>query len=1389
VGGVANGATATLTLTATVDAGTGGTTITNTATLTAVDQADSTSTNDSDSVDINVISSIVDLSVIKTVDDGTPHEGDTINYTIEVTNSGPGNATGVEVTDQLPSGVTYVSDTPSQGSYASGTGLWTVGGVANAASVTLVLTATVDAGTRGSTITNTAAITTVDQGDPNSSNNVNQVEIEVRPYPVDAIVVTAAQASRSLLPGASLNEVFHLELVNFSTEAETLSTVVLHNASSGPGTPAQLDEDWQDVELAGRISNRLAEQMGGSGPGPLLVSSGRFAGGEARFSNLSLAIAPDDTASLVFRGGASLVARDGDVLDITIDGPPDLVFTRAVTLSGEWPASPAGSFPVDGMAAAQITLNAVTTSSFLTGSLRNLALDLMVPANGYEDDVLERLNVVNLGTALFETDILAVEAWVDDGDAAFDPDLDRPLGGMTFTGNRWELTGLAEPVAVGGLRVFVSCDLAELATEGRTIQFALPAAPEDAIGMVSGNDGPIDVAVENPFVQSLSAADRVALTANPIAPGSARPGEVDVQLLHLILANTYAVTQTLEALHVSNLTTGGGSAAELDGEVKLLSLRADGDGNGQLGDLVDDPLIGTAFFIDGEATFTGLSWRLDAGLSGQLFVTGEIALLEAADGDVVGVEAPGAEALSFADNPSVVASWPVDSGARWTIDGMVAEQISNVGAPVATLGPNEGPALALDLLLPRNGYASDLLQGIRLENQGTAVVGDLAEVRLWQDGSNGGFDAGAGDDVDLGPMSGSQGEWSSLLSLPLAQVGTRLFVSVTASATPTDSATVQLAVPVDGITVDSGNDGPIDVAVENPNPLLLSTSALLTTLELDPSASILGQTVTASLTVRNVSGIQITDITPSPLTAMGDGTLQLLTGPLPATFSLDPSAEDSFVWTYEAMSAGEVRLSGSASGFEFGSGQPRQSLTSESNTHRVFLEAQDISLFPVESMPFAINRGQSDVVPISLTFTNEGGEGASDVEILGLRIRVEEESGGGIVPADVLSRVVVNEGTSVYLEKTSLETAGSIVELPLIQPIIVEAGAEASSQVTVSLSLDISSTTTVPNFRLTMADSTWVTASDATSGGPVEVLLQEGAYPIASGLARIVTEATELVVDGSPGGARTAGRGQDEVELLTLDLLNPDPAGLASDVRVISFGVKLVDSLGSVVGRPGDYLERIRVRDPLQQYANQSVGEDSTLTLSLTPLLSVPVNTPLALTLTGDISSTAQLGSFRLRLAAAGSFDARDANSGDPVTVTYVPDPAPVEGGLVTVEAVAESLLALGTAHLPPVLTVGVAGVEAMEVYGEDPLREAELPIRRPGQRAAGSGQLPGSGRGAARSVRDRAGDRLRPERQHGDRSAQRLPARSRGYLVDHASDRPRAGRSHDLLRDDTGRG
>ena len=70
--------------------------------------------------------------------------GDNVVFTITVSNNGPSTATGIEISDALPSGYTYVSDNGS-GTYVPGTGLWTIASIGASANEVLNITASVNA--------------------------------------------------------------------------------------------------------------------------------------------------------------------------------------------------------------------------------------------------------------------------------------------------------------------------------------------------------------------------------------------------------------------------------------------------------------------------------------------------------------------------------------------------------------------------------------------------------------------------------------------------------------------------------------------------------------------------------------------------------------------------------------------------------------------------------------------------------------------------------------------------------------------------------------------------------------------------------------------------------------------------------------------------------------------------------------------------------------------------------------------------------------------------------------------------------------------------------------------------------------------------------------------
>lgn len=88
----------------------------------------------------------VDLRLEKSVNKASAQRGDTVVYTLTVTNDSKNPATGVKITDILPPGVTLAAAAPvaQQGTYTPATGIWALGDLGAGQAATLTITVTVN---------------------------------------------------------------------------------------------------------------------------------------------------------------------------------------------------------------------------------------------------------------------------------------------------------------------------------------------------------------------------------------------------------------------------------------------------------------------------------------------------------------------------------------------------------------------------------------------------------------------------------------------------------------------------------------------------------------------------------------------------------------------------------------------------------------------------------------------------------------------------------------------------------------------------------------------------------------------------------------------------------------------------------------------------------------------------------------------------------------------------------------------------------------------------------------------------------------------------------------------------------------------------------------------
>lgn len=223
VGDLANGTTETLEITAEV-LSTGN--YTNTAELTNVaeNDVDSSPNNNNESEDDQqtiepVVIPVADLQLRKSVNVLSPYIGQEVIFTINITNLGPSDATGVEVMDLLPDGYTYTSHGSTAGIYNDNTGMWVLNGdLADTSTETLSIVARVN---NTGDYFNVTEVFASDQYDPNSiPNNSNVFEND------------QDSAGTTPVPSADLN--LDVSVDNESPDVGSVITFTITLINEGP---------------------------------------------------------------------------------------------------------------------------------------------------------------------------------------------------------------------------------------------------------------------------------------------------------------------------------------------------------------------------------------------------------------------------------------------------------------------------------------------------------------------------------------------------------------------------------------------------------------------------------------------------------------------------------------------------------------------------------------------------------------------------------------------------------------------------------------------------------------------------------------------------------------------------------------------------------------------------------------------------------------------------------------------------------------------------------------------------------------------------------------------------------------------------------------------------
>ncbi len=257
-----------------------------------------------------------DLVMDMDVDNATPLINENITFTVTLTNDGPNSATGTSVIDLLPPGLTFISSTPSQGSYTPATGLWDIGAISSGSSVTLDITARVDS-TAG--IVNTAELITSDQPDPNSTPNNNDPDEDdqasVLINSIADLAVSKSDAPDPVDAGSLLT--YTLNVTNNGPDdtlgvdvVDVLPAEVVFQSAAGIG--------WVCAEAAGTVTcTRATLPNGATSPDVTITVTTPAAGGTISNSASTSSLASDTSP-----------ADNAITIDTTVNPVADLVIGK-----------------------------------------------------------------------------------------------------------------------------------------------------------------------------------------------------------------------------------------------------------------------------------------------------------------------------------------------------------------------------------------------------------------------------------------------------------------------------------------------------------------------------------------------------------------------------------------------------------------------------------------------------------------------------------------------------------------------------------------------------------------------------------------------------------------------------------------------------------------------------------------------------------------------------------------------------------------------------------------------------------------------------------------------------------------------------------------------------
>ncbi|MCK4236216.1 MAG: hypothetical protein KAX38_03790, partial [Candidatus Krumholzibacteria bacterium] len=573
-----------------------------------------------------------------------------------------------------------------------------------------------------------------------------------------------------------------------------------------------------------------------------------------------------------------------------------------------------------------------------------------------------------------------------------------------------------------------------------------------------------------------------------------------------------------------------------------------------------DSLLEVAEFNGVYYVFDELNMIFEPYKSCNLFITYNTALHAIRDSVKVNFQVSNKDSLGFKEKTvNIQGEFPLNSAGLDITDGMISAQIDLFPIEIGRVSPGEIDVPCLSFRLPCNGTLEDKLRSLSLENLGTAEPSiDIAYLKIWKE--SGGrareFDPGQEQFVDFLSWDGSCWRSVSQLSDSIPCEGLILHVTADISSTALDGRTVHLSIPINGVQVLSGNDGPIDGSADSPAVIEVTTDPLFVRSFEFPLSVTREQIFDVHMLVYNAGDTTLISVVPDSFSYAGSGSLVLLSGPVPEFVDLAGGSESAFVWSFQAASPGKTVFRGRAvesGGSEVSQFEFSDTLLIEAPPDHFTVTFGDLS-------PVSLNRGEKDASMIEVLM--DYGSSCvlcAGVEFASLNLFFTDGSGSPVAVKDVASKVSLKDESMVLYSAATTGLNEPVISLFPTDPVLFVPGDSRTFHV----SIDVAGSALAGDFRLHVQAVDDLELRDRNSHSPVQ--FSGTVFPWSTNVVTLKDPASELLVRDKKVLPEYVNRGQENVE--TLELVVSNSGGLsAADISVSEIVFKTTDAGGDSVG-------------------------------------------------------------------------------------------------------------------------------------------------------------------------------------------------------------------------------